>query len=81
MEVGAFAWLLAPLSWAWGVLWYVLLRPWAVAVLIAVVSTAYLVVRHQKSRSQVCTRNVNKLSCGANSSYYVHYVMNSVPQI
>ena len=45
---------LTPFLWLWQVLWFVLVRPWAVSVLVAVVSTAYLAIRHRRSQAQVC---------------------------
>ena len=46
-------WFLAPFSWVWNVLWGILLRPWAVALLIAVISIVYQAARHHRSRAQV----------------------------
>ena len=46
-------WFLAPFSWVWNVLWGILLRPWAVALLIAVISIVYQAARHQRSRARV----------------------------
>lgn len=46
-------WFLAPFLWVWNVLWGILLRPWAVALLIAVISIVYQAARHQRSRARV----------------------------
>ena len=49
----AVEWFLTPFSWVWSVLCGILLRPWAVALLIAVISIVYQAVRHHRNRARV----------------------------
>lgn len=47
------AWSVATPIWGlWHLLWFVLIRPWAIAILISVVSTAYLVFRHRRQKQE-----------------------------
>ncbi len=44
-----------PLVWLCQLLWYALARPWAAALVIALISTVFLVYRHRKNAGhQVC---------------------------